>query len=572
MTKRADGLLFDMIALDRNAALPLYRQLDSQLRSAVLSGRLGPGTRLPATRQLASELGVSRLTVQNTYEQLVAEGFLSSTTGAGTFVAEIPPEDLPPKRPAATQSTAGPVSGLSRRGQAIAQTWAATRVAETRPFRPSVPAPELFPMAAWSKLWARALRRLGPDLFGYGRQGGYPPLRAAIAAHLTTARGVRCEPEQVIVTAGSQQSFALCALALLDPGDAAWGEDPGHAAGRDVLAALGITVTPVPIDDEGLSVAEARSRAPTPRLIFVTPSHQHPLGVTMSLRRRLELLQIAQQTQAWVLEDDYDSEFRYSGRPLPALQGLDGGGQVIYAGSFSKVLYPSLRMGYLVVPPALVESFCAAQTVLSQGIPNPAASGPGRLHGRGPFRRTHSPHACRLQRKATTAGRGLETAYQGSARGGADRRGDAFDGLAARRCRRSGGGAAPMVGRHRGHSALDLLSAPLSPRRSAAGLYRRARTQDRPVGRPAEGLPVLYQCSWILTYCVGADRRARVGTTRSAMPQFGRMGHRASGVTPPARRYALPEGPRAFVRWPPLFDKNGRALLEVGWHYGAARA
>lgn len=166
------------------------------------------------------------------------------------------------------------------------------------------------------------------------------PLRAAIAEHLRNARGVRCDPEQVIVTAGSQQSFALSALALLDPGDLAWGEDPGHAAGRDILTALGISVAPVPIDEEGLSVAEGRSRVGTPRLIFVTPSHQHPLGVTMSLRRCLELLQFAQQSGAWILEDDYDSEFRYSGRLLPALQGLDDGERVIYAGSFSKVLIP----------------------------------------------------------------------------------------------------------------------------------------------------------------------------------------------------------------------------------------
>ncbi len=369
MPKQAAGLLLDMIALDRAGDRPLYRQLDDQLRDAVLSGRLPPGARLPATRQLASELGLSRLTVQNAYEQLVAEGFLASTVGSGTFVADIAPEDLPPASPAPSHRTRPRGRGLSRRGLRIAATRATTRIAETAPFRPGVPDPELFPTAAWSRLWVRALRRAGRELFGYGRPGGHPPLRAAIAEHLRNARGVRCDPEQVIVTAGSQQSFALSALALLDPGDLAWGEDPGHAAGRDVLTALGISVAPVAIDDEGLSVADGRSRGDSPRLIFVTPSHQHPLGMTMSLRRRLELLQFAQQADAWILEDDYDSEFRYSGRPLPALQGLDGGERVIYAGSFSKVLYPSLRMGYLVVPHGLVEAFCAAQTVLSQGVP-----------------------------------------------------------------------------------------------------------------------------------------------------------------------------------------------------------
>jgi GntR family transcriptional regulator/MocR family aminotransferase len=369
MSKQAVGLLLDMISLERPSTTPLYRQLDRQLRSAVLSGRLASGTRLPATRQLATELGVSRLTVQNTYEQLVAEGFLTAGIGSGTYVADIAPEDLPPQQPDRRTQNKGSNASLSQRGEQISGTWAGTRVSETRAFRPAVPAPELFPMAAWSKLWSRALRRLGPDLFGYGQEGGYPPLRMAIAEHLENARGVRCDPEQVIVTAGSQQSFALSALVLLDPGDIAWGEDPGHAAGRDVLTALGVSVLPVPIDEEGLSVTQGRALGNDPCLIFVTPSHQHPLGVTMSLRRRLELLQYAQRCDAWILEDDYDSEFRYSGRPLPALQGLGDGHRVIYAGSFSKVLYPSLRMGYLVVPQELVGAFCAAQTVLCQGIP-----------------------------------------------------------------------------------------------------------------------------------------------------------------------------------------------------------
>lgn len=374
MAKQPTGILFDTLALDRSSAAALYEQLDAQLRQAVLSGRVPPGARLPASRQLAIELGVSRLTVQNTYEQLIAEGFLRAETGSGTFVADIASEDLPPQSPAADQNPStrpkpDRKNVLSMRGKTMAQTLSGTRISETRAFRPAVPAPELFPMAVWTKLWSRALKRIGNDLFSYGPQGGYEPLRIAIAEHLTNARGVRCHAGQVIVTAGSQQSFALSGLALLDEGDVAWGEDPGHVAGRDVLSALGISVVSVPIDDEGLNVQAGSEREPSPKLIFVTPSHQHPLGVTMSLRRRLELLQFAQQTKAWVLEDDYDSEFRYSGRPLPALQGLDSDNRVIYAGSFSKVLYPSLRIGYLVVPDDLVDAFQAAQTVLSQGVP-----------------------------------------------------------------------------------------------------------------------------------------------------------------------------------------------------------
>jgi GntR family transcriptional regulator/MocR family aminotransferase len=368
MAKQAEGALLDMVALDRDSPRPLYLQLDDQIRAAVLSGALAPGARLPATRQLARDLCISRLTVQNTYEQLVAEGFLTAGIGAGTFVAEIALQDLPPAAPDMVPEAPTADARLSKRGRRIARTRAATRIAMTRPFRPGVPAADLFPLRTWSGLWSKALKRAGGDLFGYGPPGGHEPLRRAIAAHLSDARGVRCRFEQVIVTAGAQQSFALTALALLDAGDLAWVEDPGHAAGRDVLGALGLHVAPVPIDGEGLDLAAARRRRERrPKLIFVTPSHQHPLGVTMSLRRRLELLQFAQRVGAWVLEDDYDSEFRYAGRPLPALQGLDGAGRVIYAGTFSKVLYPSLRLGYVVVPPDLVAPFQAAQAVISQG-------------------------------------------------------------------------------------------------------------------------------------------------------------------------------------------------------------
>lgn len=367
MTKPVKGVLLDMVGLDRASATPLYLQLDRQIRRAVLSGALERGDRLPATRQLALDLGVSRMTVQSTYDQLIAEGFLTATTGSGTFVAEIPVETLPVSSPPSSQRRHHPEERLSRRGREISRTGATTRVGMTKPFRPGVPAADLFPLRAWSRLCASALTGMGRELFGYGPVGGYPPLRKAIAAHLATARGVNCDPGQVIVTSGAQQAFALSALALLDRGDVAWGEHPGHTAGRDVLTALGATVIPIPIDSEGLDLNAGRAIEENPKLIFVTPSHQHPLGITMSLRRRLELLKFAEDCRAWVLEDDYDSEFRYSGRPLPALQGLDKAARVIYTGSFSKVLYPSLRLGYLVVPPDLVDTFMATQTLLSHG-------------------------------------------------------------------------------------------------------------------------------------------------------------------------------------------------------------
>ena len=367
MAKSIKGVLLEMLNLDRTLQEPMYLQLDTQIRAAVLSGALVKGDCLPATRQLAKDLGVSRITIQLTYDQLVAEGFLTAATGSGTFVAEIPAEVLP-AAPNLLQTAHESGARLSTRGRAIAQTGAMTRIAMSKPFRPGVPAIDLFPIRAWSKLWSRSLTGLNHEHFGYGPPAGHAPLRKAIATHLGIARGVKCDPDQVVVTTGAQQSFALSALVLLDTGDVAWGEYPGHTAGRDVLKSLGARTFSVPIDKEGLDLDKGRAEYENPKLIFVTPSHQHPLGITMSLRRRLELLAYAKDVGAWILEDDYDSEFRYSGRPLPALQGLDRAGRVIYAGSFSKVIYPSLRLGYVVVPPDMIDAFTAAQTVLTHGV------------------------------------------------------------------------------------------------------------------------------------------------------------------------------------------------------------
>ena len=369
MSKSVKGVLLDMIELDRSSSVPLYLQLDQRIRDAVLSGALVKGVRLPATRQLAQDLGLSRLTVQNTYEQLVAEGFLASSVGSGTYVAEIPLDALPVSPDTSKAAPQGTEIRLSRRGQEIAETAASTRIGKTKAFRPGVPAADLFPMKTWIKLWGQALQEVGNEMFGYGPLGGHYPLREAIAAHLSNARGVNCRADQVIVTSGAQQAFELAALTLLDPGDVAWVEHPGHTAGRDILGALGAKVVSVGLDSEGLDLARARSKSSVPRMIFVTPSHQHPLGATMSLRRRLALLKHAEDNGTWILEDDYDSEFRYSGRPLPALQGLDRANRVIYAGSFSKVLYPSLRLGYAVVPPDLIDAFLAAQVLVGHGTP-----------------------------------------------------------------------------------------------------------------------------------------------------------------------------------------------------------
>jgi GntR family transcriptional regulator/MocR family aminotransferase len=361
------------VVIDRDAALPLHRQLYEALRAAVLTGQLRPGSRLPATRALAAELGVSRNTVLAAYEQLLAEGYVEGQVGSGTYVARALPEaalHLQARRRAVARPAAR-APRLSRRGMLLAATpvTLVRAAGPPRPFRSGVPALDAFPRGVWMRLLARYWRRPPRELLGYGDPAGYRPLRVAIAAYLRVARGVRCEPEQVVIVAGSQQGLAIVARVLLDEGDVVWLEDPGYLGARGALRAAGARLVPVPVDDEGLAIAAGATRGPAPRLIYVTPSHQYPLGVTMSLARRLALLEWAGRVGAWVLEDDYDSEYRYGGRPLAALQGLDGDGRVIYLGTFSKVLCPGLRLGYLVAPPDLVDAFVAARALADRHSP-----------------------------------------------------------------------------------------------------------------------------------------------------------------------------------------------------------
>jgi GntR family transcriptional regulator/MocR family aminotransferase len=364
MPSLLNGAALVTVPLDPGAAVSLFRQLYDGLREAILAGRLVPGARLPASRCLALELGVSRNTVLNAYDQLLAEGYVEGRIGSGTYVARTLPEELlqvrgtasGPPRPTADRRR------LSRRGEVLAATPAAgvRGSGAPRAFRPGVPGLDAFPFGVWGRLLARQ-GRPPADLLGYGEPAGYRPLREAIAAHLGTARGVRCEASQVIVVSGTQQALDLAARLLLDPEDVAWIEDPTYAGARRALLGAGLRLAPVPVDQDGLDVAAGTRCCPRPRLVYVTPSHQYPLGVPMGLGRRLALLDFARRADAWVLEDDYDSEFRYTGRPLAALQGLDQDGRVIYLGTFSKVLFPGLRLGYLVVPPDLAPGFIAAR-------------------------------------------------------------------------------------------------------------------------------------------------------------------------------------------------------------------
>jgi GntR family transcriptional regulator/MocR family aminotransferase len=361
------------VVLDRGSSIPLHRQLYEGLRAAILGGRLRAGTRLPSTRALALELHVSRNTVMGAFLQLLAEGYLEARVGSGTYVADSLPESMlrATARVDRGEESAGDGRALSRRGEEIASARASTSRDRgvPRAFRTGVPALEEFPSRVWGRLAGRIWRNPPRGLLGYGDPAGYRPLREEIAAYLEAARAVRCEWEQVIVVSGSQQALDLAARVLLDPGDAAWVEDPGYAGARGALISAGAHIVPVPVDGEGLEISAGVERAVEARLAYVSPSHQYPLGATMSLSRRLELLAWASRAGSWVLEDDYDSEYRYTGRPLEALQGLDTEGRVIYLGTFSKVLSPALRLGYLVVPPDLVGPFTAARELADRHSP-----------------------------------------------------------------------------------------------------------------------------------------------------------------------------------------------------------
>ncbi|MEW6637338.1 MAG: PLP-dependent aminotransferase family protein [Actinomycetota bacterium] len=371
----ASGSVPPVVSVDRSSAVPLHRQLYENLRAAILGGRLSAGTRLPSTREFAAVLGVSRNTVTNAYVQLLAERYLEGRVGSGTYVARSLPEESLRARlePGGGDGWTGAGRVPSRRGSLLAATPTTTAgdIGSPRAFRPGVPALDRFPSGLWRRLTSEVWRRPPPGLLGYGDPAGYGPLRAEISAYLRAARAVRCSPEQVIVVSGSQQALDLAARVLLDPGDAAWVEEPGYVGARAALLGAGARLVPVPVDEEGLDVSAGARLGPDARLVHVTPSHQYPIGATMSLTRRLELLGWARRSGAWVLEDDYDSEYRYAGRPLEALQGLDAEGRVIYVGTFSKVLFPALRLGYLVLPPDLVDIFASARELTDRHPPGP---------------------------------------------------------------------------------------------------------------------------------------------------------------------------------------------------------
>lgn len=349
------------LPLDRRMSTPLHKQIYAGLRRAILDGALRAGQRVPSTRVLADQLTVSRFPVLAAYEQLLHEGYLEGRVGSGTFVSAALPDDALRSSPNSSGATLPPApaprpaprSPAPRRDEG-----------GLRPFRVSLPALDAFPHALWSRLVARHAHALSPAQMAYGDPAGLPTLRAAIAEHLRTARAVRCEGEQVLIVSGSQAALRLCAAVLLSSGDRVAVEEPGYHGARTALTAGGARLAPVPVDDEGIAVSALGALGRRVTAAYTTPSHQYPLGVSMSAGRRMALLDWAERRKAWVIEDDYDSEYRYVSRPLGALQGMDAHERVIYVGTFSKVLFPSIRVGYLVVPPALWTAFLDAREAL----------------------------------------------------------------------------------------------------------------------------------------------------------------------------------------------------------------
>jgi GntR family transcriptional regulator/MocR family aminotransferase len=353
-------------ALDQSRQHAVFERL----RTGILSGTLAPGARLPATRHLAEELGVARQTVVLAYERLAAEGYVRARMGSGTYVATDLPDAAPAPGPAATAG----LGVLSKRGAAIAATpmnALAPGASDIALLAPGVPANELFPTAAWARETARVLRTLPHQHLGYPDPQGLPELRTEIAAHLAATRGLIADPGQIVVTTGTQQALRVAADLVLDPGEPAWVEEPGYIAGRGALIAAGVAPVPVTSDADGLDVAEGISRAPDARLALVAPSHATPLGGALTIGRRLALLDWAAQAGAWILEDDCDSEFRWSGKPLPPLASLDAAhgatGRVIYCGTFSKTLAPALRLGFAVVPAPLTTAFVRVRALTDRG-------------------------------------------------------------------------------------------------------------------------------------------------------------------------------------------------------------
>ncbi len=381
--RRRSIIAFEMIRLDRASAEPLHQQLYRQIRDELRSGSFSDGaSRLPSSRALAADLGISRLTVNLAFSKLHAEGYLRSKAKSGTFVAyPLPDSFLSANRVATGRFRLGrpetlPATGspfrISERVRTIPDQrvgkqfdLGATGAGAGVSLVSSIPAVDEFPIGVWERLRAQVLAKKGTHLLRYASNRGDADLRKALATYLCDFRAARCHPEQIVIVSGMQQAMLISAMALLNPGEPAWIEDPCYQQTRRVLTLAGARIVPKPLDDQGIVIARA-AKEPLPKLIYVTPSHQFPLGMTMSFQRRTALLDFARAQKAFVFEDDYDAEFRFTGPPLPSLQGIDNSGRVIYAGTMSKILCPSLRLGYIVAPEPLVDSLVKVRSAMDQ--------------------------------------------------------------------------------------------------------------------------------------------------------------------------------------------------------------
>jgi GntR family transcriptional regulator / MocR family aminotransferase len=367
MPKRTTA--FELTLPWQDAGIPAYRVLYQSIRSQILEGGLRPGARLPATRDLGRQYQLSRGTIVNAFELLKSEGYLEGSVGSGTYVSKVLPDELlrvrmddPRENDREARIKPGPRRRVSEYAKRIRLFSFESR--PVRAFRANLPALDLFPTTLWAQITNRRLRKVSTNLLSGCDPMGYRPLREAVASYLGTSRGVHCVPEQIAIVSGVQEALDLAARLLLNPGDRVCMENPGYVGAGFVFQAMGAKLSFMSLDDEGIELHAPAIRGA--RLVYVTPGHQFPLGISMSLPRRLQLLEWARRSGALIFEDDYDSEYRYSGRPVPALQGLDRNGSVLFAGSFSKVLFPSLRLGYLVIPEGLVNYFAAAKSITTR--------------------------------------------------------------------------------------------------------------------------------------------------------------------------------------------------------------
>jgi len=451
--------------LDRASRTPLTRQIYMQVRSAVLSGALRPGTRMPSSRAMASKLGVARASVVLAYEHLLAEGYVESRHGSGTFIAGdltglVSRRHGSPR--AARRAVPIPVQAFSDFERSAVQ-------GDARPFNTGRTLIDARTAETWRSLTHRAVRRLGANDLGYADPAGLIELRGNICDYLRAARAVPCDPEQIVITAGTQQAIDIAIRVLLAPSDEVWVEDPGYPLTHAQLLLAKARLNPIPVDAHGLVVDAGLRTAPRARAAFVTPSHQFPTGVALSMARRLELLAWARRSGAFIVEDDYTSEFRYSGPPLASLQGLDDTEQVTYVGTLNKALFPGLRIGYAVVPRALLQAFVGARYLIDRQPATPAAGSRFRVYAARPLCWAHSSHAPAISRTARRAGGDADAACSGSARRCGARSGHAPRRLLVR-----------WIVRHRDRG------------RSPKGGHRRARNQpllsrSAPAPRPHAG-------------------------------------------------------------------------------------